>query len=453
MSRIYGSVLENGCRLVNIRDNHFPDVTAAVVFRSGATRERSYEHQGMHLNEHMIVCRGTSEEHTEALCREFVAKGIDVGGATGFRHTRVEYSGPARKLSFMLRDALESCQKDYAPDQFVLEKRAVDVELRSQSGKDVLPYLIDKMHAMLFDTTRFGLTYGQELTGLQQLTKGRTQNLLERVFRPDQIVVIVAGKLPNERVKQAVEHTFGTLPPSRRPLEDYPYVPQSRQDRWSVHERGREASYIQHTLRCDMPDAKHLTKQLSLLYVLSSTLVNQNTGRSISRIDLQARTRKGYVYTPSCDIDISGPEALFSIMYETRPEETMETMTLVHDILHDLAHHSLSRAEFLLHKQVALKQFRKMLREPSSVIDLYADAATFNVRFQPQAIERRIKTMTPATLQRAVKRWLPGMGIVIACPKGMRSQLEETIRQSAFGQSAVHHHIETAPLYLRAAAR
>ncbi len=204
--------LDNGLTLIVQEDHRAPVVVSQLWYKTGA----SYEHAGItgisHLLEHMMF-KGTANHGPGEFSRLIAREGGRENAFTGRDYTayfqRLEKSrlGVALELE---ADRMRHLRLDGAElekeRQVVLEER----RLRTEDNPRALTN--EAFYATAFQTS----PYRHPIIGWQQDIQAISIDDLRAWYRrwyaPDNAVLVIAGDVKTQAIRELVEHHFGAIP-------------------------------------------------------------------------------------------------------------------------------------------------------------------------------------------------------------------------------------------------
>ena len=238
------ATLENGLRVVVVRDALAPVVTTAVNYLVGAN-EAPPGFPGMaHAQEHMMF-RGHPGLSADQLANIGSLMGGDFNADTRQTVTQYFFTVPAEDLdvalhieSVRMRDVLDA-EKDW--DQ---ERGAIEQEVAQDVSKpDYVLYT--KLRAALFAGTPYAHDALGTRESFEKTTGAALKKFYETWYAPNNAILVIAGDVDPETTLAKVKSLFGSIPgrilPQRPAVKLQPFKSQSLQ------------------LKTDSPYALHVT--------------------------------------------------------------------------------------------------------------------------------------------------------------------------------------------------
>ncbi|MGH2571426.1 MAG: M16 family metallopeptidase [bacterium] len=209
--------LANGLKVLLLPDPSQDTITVNVTYLVGS-RHESYGERGMaHLLEHMLF-KGTPRYASPK--SELLKRGARYNGTTSFDRTNYFETFPASDelLAFVL---------DLEADRMVnarvsrqdLESEMTVVRNEFEAGQNS-PFglLRERMNAAAYLWHNYGRSVIGTLSDIENVPIERLQAFYRTWYRPDNTVLVVAGKLDEERTLALVQEKFGAIKNPGTPL-------------------------------------------------------------------------------------------------------------------------------------------------------------------------------------------------------------------------------------------
>jgi zinc protease len=238
-SEVTRATLDNGLRVVLIRDPLAPVVTVEENYLVGAN-ETPAGFPGMaHAQEHMAFrgCAGVSADQTAAI---FAQLGGFGNADTQQNITQYFTTVPAADLEVALRlDA--ACMQDVGDSQeeWAHEKGAIEQEVARDLSEPVYKFLT-RLNEDMFS----GTPYAHDALGTRESFELTTGDMLKKFYRdwyaPNNAILVVAGDIDQAATLARVKDLYGKI--ERRPVGTRPTVSLGP----AVHARHRVVSAAGH---------------------------------------------------------------------------------------------------------------------------------------------------------------------------------------------------------------
>jgi zinc protease len=223
-------LLPNGLRVILIENHRAPVTSMLVWVKIGSRKERSGEHGLAHLMEHMMF-KGTTTRGPGEIAREVEASGGQINAYTSFDQT-VYYINMASRYTIRGLDILADMVFNPAldPVEFKREKEVVVEEIkRGEDNPD------RKLSEKVFETAYQVHPYGRPIIGFSETVRNVSLDTAkafhQRFYRPDNMVLVVAGDFNIDEIKPIIEKSYGQNDSGKEPKSDIPVEPPQKKIR------------------------------------------------------------------------------------------------------------------------------------------------------------------------------------------------------------------------------
>jgi zinc protease len=272
--------LDNGLLVVVIPDQRMPVVTHLVWYRVGAADEARGESGIAHFLEHLMF-KGT-ELHPEGEFSRIVASlGGEENAFASYDYTGYYQRVAREHLVEMMRLEADRMANLVLTDEQVATERDVVMEERLEViENDPSRLLEESMDAALYRNHPYGRPVIGWMHEIQELDRDTALAFYNRYYAPNNALLVVAGDVSPDEVRQLAQETYGEVPPNPervralRPAEPPQLGPRTVTVR---HERVREPmiqrAYLVPSSRTGQP------REAEALHVLADILGGGPTSR------------------------------------------------------------------------------------------------------------------------------------------------------------------------------
>lgn len=328
-------ILDNGIRLVTEQIPTLKSVTVGMWVNAGSRDESPAQAGYSHFIEHMFF-KGTATRSATDISREIDALGGEMNAFTT-RETTTFY---VKVLDQHLPKALNLLsdlfhRSRFGPKEIEKEKQVVLEEIRMV--QDDPEDLVQELHTGLV-MGRHPLSrpiLGQETT----IAKLRRDDLLDYVgthYRPQEMVLAVAGNFDQRGLEQTMARTFGRHRPS---------VSAAPRRRWPPDICGgvvtKRKSLEQVHLCVGLKGIPAGHKDRYAAYVLNSVL----GGSVSSRLFQEIREKRGLAYSIYSFLSGYSDGGTMTVYAGTRAREVERVLDLIRREVRNMAAHGIERAE------------------------------------------------------------------------------------------------------------
>jgi predicted Zn-dependent peptidase len=338
MKKFERCLLDNGLTLLI---QSLPSLTSAslgVVLNTGSRFENGAEAGLSHLLEHMMF-QGTPRRDTRELSRVLNAVGGNLDAYTSRESTAYYAKVPAIHLELamnVLADMLS--HSSFTPRSLEKEKSVIYEEIRMYEDEPE-----ELVHDLFSQTLWPKHALGRPIIGTRSQVKRHTRTGLRQYwqahYRPERMLVSVAGNVSVDAVKKMTRRFFGSWPREssfkRAPIQPVPPVRSTR----SLTVRKQEQVHIcLGTQSIPYSDPRRLA-----LLGLSNVL----GGGTNSRLFYEVRERRALAYSVYSFLDFYHDAGVAGVYAACHPRKTKETMEVIESEIHRLLTRPISRQEWL----------------------------------------------------------------------------------------------------------
>ncbi len=214
-SEVAGFVLDNGLEVVVIPDRRAPVVTHMLWLKVGSADEEPGKSGIAHFLEHLMF-KGT-EEHAQG---EFSARIAEVGGRenafTSYDYTAYFQQIAPEHLETMMAFEADRLTGLVLTDEVVDPERQVVIEERN-SRIETQPnsILSESVNATLWQNHGYGVPIIGWMHEIEQLNRADALEFYQRYYAPNNAVLVVAGDVDVDQVRELAERHYGPIPANR----------------------------------------------------------------------------------------------------------------------------------------------------------------------------------------------------------------------------------------------
>ncbi|MEM6381219.1 MAG: pitrilysin family protein [Pseudomonadota bacterium] len=221
--------LDNGLHVVVIPDRRAPVVTHMIWYKVGAADEVPGESGIAHFLEHLMF-KGTTNYPGDTFSQEIARLGGTQNAFTSYDYTAYFQRIAVQHLPLMMQmEADRMSNLTLAEDEVASERNVVLEERASRVDNDPSAQMRESYSATFYQNHPYGVPiigWGHEI---EELTREIALAFYARYYTPENAILVVAGDVDEEGVRELAEETYGTIPPRegavterRRPREPEP---------------------------------------------------------------------------------------------------------------------------------------------------------------------------------------------------------------------------------------
>ncbi|SFU75825.1 M16 family metallopeptidase [Alicyclobacillus macrosporangiidus] len=353
----YKTTLANGIRVVGEEIPTMRSVSIGLWIGTGSRYENPKNNGISHFLEHLLF-KGTERYSARELAEVFDGIGGQVNAFTSKEYTCFY----AKVLDEHFETAVDTLadmllHSQFAPEEMEKEKKVVIEEIRMyEDTPDEL--VMDVLASGVYGSHPLGYTILGREENLLSFSRADIQRYVQAHYTPDNIVIAVAGNVPEQRAVATVERHFG---------QAFPAAPRGEQLGLAVPGFAREV----HVRRKDTEQV-HVCLAVSGLPVgdprlYALVLLNNALGNSpSSRLFQEIREERGLAYSVFSFHSAYRDCGMFGVYAGTSPETVAEVLTLVRGICAQLAEEGLTEEELRKGKEQVKGSMMLSLESTSS---------------------------------------------------------------------------------------
>ncbi|MCQ2222726.1 MAG: insulinase family protein [Bacteroidaceae bacterium] len=339
-------ILDNGLRVVT--DSSATDVVYCGIAIDAGTRDELVGEEGIaHFTEHLTF-KGTHRRKSWHILNRMESVGGDLNAFTGKEET-VYYctflkEHFARAIDLLLDIVFNSTYPQHEMDKEV-EVVIDEIESYCDSPSELI---YDDFENLLFNGHSLGHNILGDAEGLRKMKSEDIIRFVQRLYRPDRMVLFVKGNIPSKTVLRLVQKSKNVgrhvEPNVTERLAPPSYMPQN-----IVMEKGTHQAHVMMGTRSfGANDHRHL--HLSFLNnILGGPSMN-------SRLNLALRERNGLVYTVESNSVCYSDVGVWSVYFGCDKDDVKRCQNLVLKELKRLTDRPLTERELMAAKRQMIGQ-------------------------------------------------------------------------------------------------
>lgn len=217
--------LDNGMEVVVIEDHRAPVVTHMVWYRVGAADEPRGVSGIAHFLEHLMF-KGTDEIPDGAFSKIIAANGGQDNAFTSYDYTGYFQRIAADRLDLVMKmEADRMVDVVITKDHVETEREVIIEERNSRTDNSPDALFSEQMRAALYLNHAYGTPVIGWRREMEQLSLDDALEFYERYYAPDNAILVVAGDVTPDQVRELAEKHYGPLKPSGNPPDPRPQEP------------------------------------------------------------------------------------------------------------------------------------------------------------------------------------------------------------------------------------
>ncbi|MCC6420475.1 MAG: insulinase family protein [Gemmataceae bacterium] len=392
--------LDNGLRVLLFPDSASSKVAVNMTVLVGS-RHEGYGEAGMaHLLEHMLFKGTPTFPKVDKALQEHGA-GRTANGTTWVDRTNYYEIMPAtdRNLEFGIKfEADRLVNAWFNREHLATEMKVVRNEF--ESGENDPSYVLSqRMFGLAFEWHNYGKSTIGNRADIERVPIDRLRAFYEKYYRPDNVVLTIAGKFDPEKAIGYVTKYFGALKRPAQPLaQDYTEEPAQDGERNVTLRRVGKVALV--GVMYHIPAASH--PDHAPLYVLNTMLVSEPRGRLYKAL---VETKKATNVSGSAFAwhDPGVLEITASVNTGVKPEEVRDIML---DVVENLAKSKITEEEVSRAREKLLAARERSLTRSERIateLSEWIGAGDWRLLF---ITRDRIAKVTPQDVERVATKYL-----------------------------------------------
>ena len=203
--------LDNGMKVVVIPDHRAPVVTHMVWYKVGAADEQSGKSGIAHFLEHLLF------KGTKKIAPGEFSKIVARNGGQDNAFTHLDYTGYFQRISKDRLELVMGMEADrmqnlvLSDKDIITERDVVKEERRTRTDNKPAQLLSEQMSAALYTAHPYGIPIIGWMSEVAKLTRQDAMSFYRKYYTPSNAILVVAGDVSAERVKQLAQKHYGGL--------------------------------------------------------------------------------------------------------------------------------------------------------------------------------------------------------------------------------------------------
>jgi len=218
-------LLDNGMEVVVIPDHRAPIVTHMVWYKAGSADEPPGKSGIAHFFEHLMF-KGTTTHKAGEFDAAIAAIGGSNNAFTSYDYTAFHETVTPQALGEMMSFEADRMRNLILSDEVIATERDVILEeRRSRIDNNPDALLDEEANATLYQNQPYRIPVIGWEQEMEQLNRTDAKAFYDRYYTPNNAVLVVAGDVEPQTVRELAEKTYGKLargpdlPPRVRPVE------------------------------------------------------------------------------------------------------------------------------------------------------------------------------------------------------------------------------------------
>jgi zinc protease len=388
--------LGNGLTVL-IREDHSAPVVAIVTHvKAGYFNEPDRLVGISHVLEHMYF-KGTEQRRAGDIARETKAAGGYLNAGTIYDHTSYYTVLPSSALELGLdvqSDALRNSQID--EDELRRELLVIIQEARRKLD-DPGAVAVESLYELMFDVHRIRRWRIGTEEGLRRITRADVWEYYRNLYRPSNIVLVIAGDVDPARTLELVERYYGDMPAGEPVHEPGPEEP----ERVGLRFREMEGDIVESRVAWGWRTPGPLAPETPALDLLAAVLGQGRASRLYQRVRERglATSISASNYTP---VDIG----VFSVNAAVKPGDVPRAVAAIWRVVDGVRSAGVDEPELERAKSLLEARFLRRLETMEGQANVLAEWQALGDWRLAAAYLDQLLAVTREDVQRVARDWL-----------------------------------------------
>ena len=402
---------DNGFTVL-VRENPLAPVVAVSLMLKVGTRWEQPSEAGISNFLHALMVKGTTKRTGGQLADEIAAMGGTISAAGDVDYSGVRATALARFWRPLLGLTAELALSPRLPAEQVDGERDWLLSRIQRRRDSASSRAFDELYAALYGPHPYSIPALGTAASLPRIDHAALVERYRTYYRPERMVLAVAGQVKADEVLAEARRLFGGVPGGGAVPEPTMPAPAPANRRLVIQQPAQQTQIVVGALAPPMSHADH-----AAVKVLSTILGGGMAGRLFSEL----RDRDGLAYTAASFYEPThGPGAL--ILYlATAPENATKAEEGLRQQIVRIRAERASDDELSRAKNYVLGRHEMDRRTSDRVAHFLALDTIQGVGLEyPQAYRRAVEAVTAADVQRVAQAYLAALTTIVLEPPASR---------------------------------
>jgi predicted Zn-dependent peptidase len=394
---IHRSVLSNGIVVIAV-ENSAADIISSRLFIRAGSQWEPREKAGLSHLLSAVLTKGTEHLSSFEIAERIESVGANLSADAASDYFLVSLKTVSADWPEILQLAAQILRSPSFPEAEVeLEQHLALQDIRSQKEQ---PFNIafEQLRQAMYQDHPYALSVlGTEAT-VSELSRTDLEQYHQTYFRPDNMVISIAGRVtPEEAIKQ-VEQAFGDWLPPEIPLPTLSLPLITSQPCTVTTPQETQQSIVM---------LGYLTASLQNADYATLKLLNTYLGNGLSsRLFVELREKRGLAYDVSAFYPSRQSTSTFVVYMGTAPENTETALMGLHAEIERLCSTLLSTEELQTAKNKLLGQYALGKQTNAQLAQTYGWYETLGLGIEYDTkFQQEVASVTPEMVQAAAGRY------------------------------------------------
>lgn len=390
-------ILDNGITLL-LTENFAADIISTRLFVQTGSRWQAPHQAGLCHLLAAVMTKGTANLSSLEIAEQVESVGAKLNADTSTDYFLMSLKTVSADFKAILSLAAQLLRAPSLPEnELELERRIAIQSIRSQQEQPFSIAFDGLRRAMYQDHPYANSTLGTEET-VTQLTKADLESFHQTYFRPDRLIISIAGRITLEEAIKQVQQAFGdwTIPPQPIPTLNLPLVSFDPQTRIKPQETQQSVVMLGY-----LADAVNSPDYAAL------KLINTYLGNGLSsRLFVELREKRGLAYDVSSFYPTRLDQSQFVVYMGTAPENTAIAVEGLQSECDRLTQTPLTSEELQVAKNKLLGQYALGKQTNAQLAQIYGWYETIGLGLDfDRQFQKSIEQVTPEQCLAVAQRY------------------------------------------------
>ncbi len=303
--------LANGITLI-VTPNPSTDIVAGRIFLKLGNGQQA---AGLSNMVATLLTKGTERRSALAIAESVESVGAGLGADSNPDTLELNIKAVTQDFADILRLAGEILrQPSFPPEQLELERKLTLQAIRSQAERP-MTLAFQQLRELIYQDHPYAQPPIGTAASVEKITRADLVNYHATYFRPDRLVISLAGRITSTEANDLVEEIFGDWPRPAQPLATIEISPIPLNPQRKTINKPTQQSIVM---------LGHLTVAVSDPHYLPLRLMNTYLGSGLSsRLFVELREKRGLAYEVSSIFSAKLDRAIFAVYMGTASENLL----------------------------------------------------------------------------------------------------------------------------------
>ncbi len=394
---IHRNILDNGILLLVV-ENPAADIIAARIFIRAGSRWEAREQAGLSHLLSAVITKGTEQLSSIEIAERVESVGASLSADAASDYFQLSLKTVSGDFVDILHLAGQLLLQPTFPETEVeLERRLTLQDIRSQQEQPST-VAFEQLRQAMYGQHPYALSILGTEASVSSLGRADLQRYHQTYFRPDNIVISIAGRVTAAEALALVEKVFGDWQPPASPLPVLQLPPLTSQAGTNVTALPTQQSMVM---------LGYLASAVQSPDYAALKLLNTYLGNGLSsRLFVELREKRGLAYEVSAFYPTRLDASQFVVYMGTAPENTAQAYAGLHTEVERLCTTKLTADELQASKNKLLGQYALGKQTNSQLAQVFGwyETIGLGIEFDTQ-FQEKVTAVTPETAHEVACRY------------------------------------------------